>query len=792
MWGHAVDWALITQTMERLETLSASETLEELDILRGADPELADAVDWLKGGQENARSFMQTRMPDAPEADRPNLAQGDRVGVWRIAERIGAGGMGEVYRAERADGLFEQQVALKLAKVKSATLRERFDAERQRLAQLEHPNIARIVDGGVSDGGVGDDGAPYMTMEFVDGLAIDAYAKAHALDRKARLGLIEKLCGAVAHAHGRLVLHRDIKHDNVLINNEGELRLIDFGVASLVDDTSEEAVRGPLTLAYAAPEQLLGEPVNAATDIFAIGMLAHFLESSFLPKRLPEGGVAIDRGAIGNEDLAAILGKATAFDPADRYASADAMAQDLRKFAGGFPVAARPISSSQRFKKLVARNKITSVMSGAAIAALVAGVIGVSVFAVRANEARAEAEDRLEWAEFSLQETDLESDVVAAQQELFQRFISEETGVEEERLRASFLKFAEAAKLGYEENPDASSAVIIAVATYLLRRGDYANSADLTRYVASNERTPEIRVKDAKILLGRNLRELGDSDGSSRVLREVIDWMQTKPFLVRSEGYAGVVTNYALATQDEGDLLEAVSANLRQARNLERDASTRAYYYNSASVIEGIIGNFDAAIEYGERSVELSKQAENTNFVSLNTRSLNLVDAILHIERDVVRARQYLPSETDIMDPEKGHLRHRSMFHQLEGLMFQIEGDHERSFEKAKLAWELASADYPPQSPFGLALVGLVTETAVLAGRPDEARKYLPEAMTPVDGTDGKPHVRGYIAQAFVLNAEGDREEARAIFDALDLEKINSDSKLVYKHDLLRKTLGIS
>lgn len=376
-----VDWALITQTMERLETLSATETLAEIASLRDMDPQLADAVDWLEGGQENARSFMQTRIRDLAEVDGPSFAQGDRVGAWRIAERIGAGGMGEVYRAERADGLFEQQVALKLAKVESATLRERFDAERQRLAQLEHPNIARIVDGGVSH-----DGAPYMTMEFVDGQAIDAYAKAHTLDRKAKLGLIEKLCGAVGHAHGRLVLHRDIKHDNVLINNDGELRLIDFGVASLVDDTSEEAVRGPLTLAYAAPEQLRGEPVSAATDIFAIGMLAHFLETRSLPKRLSEGGVAIDRGAIGDEDLAAILSKATAFEPVDRYASADALAQDLHKFLSGFPVAARPVSAITRFKKLVARNRLASAMSGAAVLALLAGVIGVSVFAMQADE----------------------------------------------------------------------------------------------------------------------------------------------------------------------------------------------------------------------------------------------------------------------------------------------------------------------------------------------------------------------------------------------------------------------
>ncbi|MEL7446908.1 MAG: serine/threonine-protein kinase [Pseudomonadota bacterium] len=733
---------------------------------------------------------MQTSMPETmrgSEVSKASLLPGAKVGVWKVAELLGAGGMGEVYRAERADGLFEQQVALKIAKTKTKAFRERFDAERQRLAQLEHPNIARIVDGGSSESG-----APYMTMEFVDGQPINEFASTNRLNQNQRLSLIERLCAAVAHAHGRLVLHRDIKHDNVLINADGELRLIDFGVASLLDDPEGSQGRGPLTIAYAAPEQLRGEPVSAATDIFAIGMLAHLLETDLLPLRQSDGSVAIDRNRIGDPDLVAILSRATADTPTDRYGSVDALRDDLQKFTGGFPVAARPVAAVTRFKKMVARNKLASAMSGAALAAVVAGVIGVSVFAVRANEARAEAEERLEWAEYSLRETNLESDRVGAQQELFQRFVVEEASIEEEQLRTFLLNSADAAKLDYDENPEAASAIVSSVANYLLRRGDYASSAELARYVAEHERTPEIRAQDAKIMLGRNLRELGDNEGSTQMLREVLDWMQEKPFLLKTEGYAGIATNYALATKEPSDMREALRVNLLLAQDLTKDSSGRAYYYNSASVISGLLGEFDNSIKYGVEAVELSSQAENINFVSLNTRSLNLVDAILHIEQDVQRARKYMPDEAEVMDPEKGHLRHRSMFHQLESLMLQIEGNHAESFEKAKLAWELASADYPPNSPFGLALVGLAAESAALAGKPKEARKYLADAMTPVDGTDGKPHIRGYIAQAFVLNAEGKRDEARAIFKTLDEDAIQDDNKLVYKQELLSRTLGLN
>jgi len=376
-----LDWALITQTMERFETLDAGETLAELASLKELDPELADEIDRLRGQRDGALSFMQTSAPGALADTQANYKPGDIIGVWRVEQRLGAGGMGEVYRAQRCDGLFEQQVALKIAKTKTDLFRTRFETERQRLAQLEHPNIARIIDGGTAD-----NGSPYLTMEYVDGLPIDRYAEEWRLDRRRRLGLIQKLCAAGAHAHGRLILHRDIKPDNVLVNADGELRLIDFGIASLLDDADESHGGGPLTLAYAAPEQLKGETVSAATDIFGIGALAHFLEAGALPTRQPDGGVAIDAAALGDNDLVAILAKATADDPSQRYASADAFGADLERLTNGFPVQARPVSMVTKFTKLIARNRLASTMSAAAIAAVIVGVIGVSVFAIRASE----------------------------------------------------------------------------------------------------------------------------------------------------------------------------------------------------------------------------------------------------------------------------------------------------------------------------------------------------------------------------------------------------------------------
>lgn len=365
-----MDWALLTQTLEHLETLSAEDLAQELDRLSAEDTDLSTAIAQLRGNRENAASFMQTHMPGSQQQDGDTLELGTRIGIWQIDELLGTGGMGEVYRATRADGLFDQQVALKLSRRMGDEFAARFEAERQRLAQLEHPNIARIVDGGTSE-----DGSPYMTMEFVEGHAIDEHIRRNQLDRSWRLSLIERLCTAVAHAHGRLVLHRDIKHDNVLINQDGDLRLIDFGVASLIGDGAEQGGFSSLTPAYAAPEQLTGKAVSSATDIFAIGMLTHLVETGALPRRQPDGGVMIDSAAIKDADLSAILAKATATDPSARYGSVDALGGDIRNFLDEMPVAARNGGAAYRMRKFVARYKAAAGLGFLLIISLVAGLM---------------------------------------------------------------------------------------------------------------------------------------------------------------------------------------------------------------------------------------------------------------------------------------------------------------------------------------------------------------------------------------------------------------------------------
>ncbi len=782
-----MDWAIISKTLTRLETLDPDEVAEELERLGDEDPALREQVEGLRASGKVARSFMQTRMPDVEIEVANSMQPGDCVGIWKIEALLGAGGMGEVYEATRDDGLFEQRVALKLARDAGDGLSERFEVERNRLAHLEHPNIARIVDGGTTE-----NGAPYMTMELVDGVPIDAYVQSARLGREPRLRLIVRLCEALSHAHGRLVLHRDIKHDNVLINTDGELRLIDFGVASLLDDPEAQEGRGPLTLAYAAPEQLLGNPVSAATDIFAVGMLTHLLETGALPTRQSDGGVAIDAARIGDADLVAILAKATASDPAQRYGSADALGDDLEKWLGGFPVAARPVPPIAKFKKLVGRNKFASCMGAAAIAAAIAGVTGVSVFAVQANQARAEAELRAEEAEHFLKENDLSNASARLAANLSQRFMIDDQGVDEAEFRSFLVDGAIRAQANMAENPDDVAAQLLFVGGYLSNRGDYAKSGELLGFLIASEQAPEIGVQSARVIQARNLRELGDSEGAVRELRAALAWMKTRPYLLESPAYARVSLSLAMNTRDETDVADAIRASLAEATDPEVDESTRAYHYNSLAVLVAAQRDFDKVIEYAIQSVELSRQAEDTNAISVNTRSLNLVGYILHHRQDVALAKSYWPSEKDVMDPEKGHLRHRSMHRLFEAYALQIEGDHAASYEKAKAAYELAKEEYPTGSPYNITTAGLVIETGALAGKTEEVRPLLDSVMMPLDREDGKPHVRGPLARAYLLHAEGKREEALRQYREIDKERVAGSLEMTYKTNLLKSLLGVS
>ncbi|MGB7762206.1 MAG: serine/threonine-protein kinase, partial [Bryobacteraceae bacterium] len=267
--------------------------------------------------------------PSSPAAESESSAPlpADRFGAWQVIRPLGRGGMGAVYLAERADGAFQMQAAVKLIGLPLETeeFRERFRRERQILAKLNHPNITRLLDGGITD-----DGQMYIVMEYVDGVPIDKFPASP--DRK--LEMFRDVCGAVEWAHQNLIVHRDIKPSNILVDREGKPKLLDFGAAKLM---GEEAMAQTgfmmITAGYASPEQLRGEPATTLSDVFSLGAVLYELvagEKAFgadLASRLrdPDGEVNLPRRLAG--DLDRVVRKALAATPAERYSSAGQLAE---------------------------------------------------------------------------------------------------------------------------------------------------------------------------------------------------------------------------------------------------------------------------------------------------------------------------------------------------------------------------------------------------------------------------------------------------------------------------------
>ena len=370
----------------------------------GEDEALLEEVEALLGEPE---SIALADGVDAALRTLGAAAEGTMVGPWEVVREIGRGGMGTVHLARRADGAFERDVALKLvaAGLDSEDFLERFRRERQILASLAHPNIAALLDGGTTP-----DGLPYLAMEYVDGRRIDSYCREESLPVPDRLKLFLAVCAAVQHSHRNLVVHRDLKPSNVLVTKDGTPKLLDFGLARLLGAGSgaERTATGlrALTPAYASPEQIRGDAVTTATDVYSLGALLYVLLADRPPHPSPESGdVSAVLNAVLTEepdrpseaapgarippDLDAIVLKALRKEPDARYGSVDQLARDVERFLEGRPVAARRGTAAYRARKFARRHWTGLAAASLVVVSLVAGLLV-------ANGERRKAERRFE------------------------------------------------------------------------------------------------------------------------------------------------------------------------------------------------------------------------------------------------------------------------------------------------------------------------------------------------------------------------------------------------------------
>lgn len=411
------DWPQLSALLDELLDLEGEDRSRRLCELDDSAPATAKRLREMLDLETKHGDFLAQPLVEDGE---PGPHIDDRIGPYTLVRSIGEGGMGQVWLAARSDGMFERKVALKLLRpgYASPTLRTRFSRERNILARLAHPNIARLMDAGVDALG-----QPFLALEYIDGIAITQYVTDHALGIADRLDLFLQVCAAVSHAHASLIVHRDLKPSNILVTSAGQVRLLDFGIAKLLDSPDEDetaltrAGAPAFTLHYAAPEQLRHDPVTTMTDVYALGVVLYELLTGRKPYRLdgasdaqwelsilqadpPRPSLVVTKDTNDVKaarqlartlagDLDNIVLKALRKLPEQRYGSVEALAGDLRNYLSGRPIKARPQSVVYRTSKFVRRHAV-----GMGVSALVVLSVGVAMAGIlwKSREALLDAE----------------------------------------------------------------------------------------------------------------------------------------------------------------------------------------------------------------------------------------------------------------------------------------------------------------------------------------------------------------------------------------------------------------
>ena len=672
----------------------------------------------------------------AGEEGLASVAPPETVGPWRVTGVLGEGGQAVVYRARRADGAFEREVALKLLRpgAPAPRLAARLAEERRVLARLEHPGIARLYDGGLTDGG-----QPFLAMELIDGAPITAAAV--SLRLRQQVELLAQVAQAVAYAHARLVVHRDLKPSNVLVTEDGRPRLLDFGVAKLLGDETDPdlTVPGWMTPAYAAPEQVAGGEVTTATDVYALGVLGYEILAGQRPYETaglspaetervvchadpPPASAAASgpRARALRGDLDTILAKALAKEPARRYPTASALADDLQRWLAGLPVEARPATATYRAGRFVRRHRAGVTAAALALAAVVA-VSGVAFARVTSERDRAEEE-----AAGAAAARDFAFGMIQAPR-------SEESGRD---VRVADLL-------------DRASAVLDSTL------GD----------------RPGV-VVEARTELGNTYHLLGLFEEAAAEHRRALA-VATRAFGPDHQETASVEISLAaayreLARFDEARVLvEGGLATLRQ-RLGDRDPSV-AFAYSELSLLLLIAGDDEAAIEAAKAALAIDEaglREDSSNAAEVAVSMQNVAVGLANLDRNdeaIGYLRRAAALEREIGDSHT--LAHGGTLRSLGQVYFSLRRypEAERALRQALAVTREAGGDRHPKTGLSLGALG---RTLAALGRPDEAERMLRDAVAvhrDAYGPDHPDEAYDIVNLAQAVRQQGRYAEAEAL-----------------------------
>jgi eukaryotic-like serine/threonine-protein kinase len=616
-------WARVSESLERVVAAPPHTRSELLDVLGSEDRVLREEVEsLLRAHEAEAGRFAEPAvalLTGGVPSVKPSLDEGASVGPYRIVREIGRGGMGSVFEAYRADDDFRKRVAIKtlVRGGSSAGLVRRFRRERRILARLEHRNIAALLDGGVLA-----DGAPFFAMEYVEGQPIDVYCEARRLALRDRLQLMRQVCGAVHFAHQNLVVHRDLKPGNILVTADGTVKLLDFGIAKLLaaEDDSQEHEHdltglggGPFTIAYASPEQLQGEAVTTASDVHALGVVLYrvvtgthpFRSADMAPSELrrkildgapPPAGVG--------PDLDAILSTALHKEPARRYASAEQLGEDLRRFMEGLPVHARPDSLGYRVTKFARRHRVSVAASALAVVALISAVVvstyQARVAAVERDRARVEAAKAMR--------------VTAFVQDMLRAADPRESGPDL-KVADALAAAARRADSSLAREPEVLSAVQTAIGLSYLGLGRYDDAQPLLERALNLRQTlgPDAAPETAASMrhLAALHSERGELAPAESLFRAALASYRALP-RPDSAGVANTLNDLADLLQYKGDLAGADSAHRQALAIRTRVDGPRsepvASSLNNLAVIQGQQGRWVVAESLSRAAVAIVKE----------------------------------------------------------------------------------------------------------------------------------------------------------------------------------------
>lgn len=773
-------WADVAALFDRLLELTPEARADYLK-RRDVSPDILQQVQKMLAALENEPGFLEpsARQPlDSNIPEYSSLTAGAKVGAFTVERLVGRGGMGEVYLAHRSDADFAQKVALKLIRPEAAGRLSHFENERRILAGLEHPGIARLIDGGLTP-----DGRPYMAMEFVEGKDLIAYAKENALSLDKRLQLFQQICEAVDFAHRNLVVHRDLKPANILVDSDGRARLLDFGIAKLADDGGGAMTQAMLTPEYAAPEQLEGGAITTATDVFALGVVLYellvgarpwSLSGSALPasiKRRFDAEPALPSNAVNASsviksrslqgDLDAIVMKALRPEPDKRYQSAAELWNDIKRHLRREPVLARGDTRGYRFRRFVSRHKIGVAAAAAVFAAIAVGVGGVL---------------------WQAHKTALERDQVLAEMRrteavknyllLMFRSAGENQGSESTTAKEVLDQSAKHLAEQYRDQPQTRGDIVEALGSLYLFMNDADGAVPLLEsYLKSPDTLPPARAEISAMLADAE-QQRGNTANARRLLDEAQTFWNKDASLYKKSIIGSRVTQAQIEKAESG--LPSAIRTLQKAL-LEHDD----YYGRNHTETAGILNSLGIAYQANgdiDKADAAFRDSWNVYEKMLNTRSAGALlilgnwATVAYRKNDFERAEKLLLQSTKL----------RRELYGKSAALAAMQGNLGKIILKAKRpkdalvqleqALPMAREYTGEHSQLTIFILQSISEARIQLGELKLAGESLSQAKDAARTNSGENQVLYAVCQgveARLRLAEGNKVEARQLANAM-------------------------